>query len=437
MKNKKIKSKGVALISALVVVGVFVILIGAMLTFLEREYFYTSRNYKVQQALALSEAGIDKATQTLTQNPNYEGETDTHLGNGTFTVAVSGFGDSRVIESTGKVAGVEKIIRIQAAVAIDKVEFHYGAQVGQLGLVMSNQSKILGKDGAPGNVYSNGSITPDSGGSTGEITGDVFVAGTGIIQNVQVGNDAHAYSFTGGNKCKVTRNLYYYYLGQVDCTYGSKIPQYEMVEEKSLPIPPETIQKWENEAAAGQVINQDLKLDGISNSYGPVKINGNLTVTNKAILTVTGTIWVTGNILIDNGATVKLDSAYGAKSGVIIADNHPDPYNKGTITTSNNVNVIGSGASGSYLMLLSTNKKSDIASPAISAANNSTSAIVYASAGRIALQNNATLKEVTGYGLFLKNGAQIIYESGLASAGFVSGPGGSWGIKRQTWTLIK
>jgi hypothetical protein len=55
----------------------------------------------------------------------------------------------------------------------------------------------------------------------------------------------------------------------------------------------------------------------------------------------------------------------------------------------------------------------------------------------ITIENNASLKEVTGYGLYLKNGAQITYESGLASANFASGPGGAWVIKKGTWVEVR
>jgi len=432
------RKKGIALIFALILLGIFVILIGGLLTFLEREYFSTTRYYNLQKSLGLAEAGIDKAMRSLNADPNYTGETNTSLGEGTFSVSLSGLGDSRIIESKGKVGNIEKIIRVQTTVTTDQVGFHYGAQVGSLGLIMSNQSKISGTGGTAGNVYSNGSITPYSPGHRGEITGDVYVAKNGNrIENIDIGHDAHAHTL---KNCTAVNDIYYVSGGSVvNCTYGGalKIEPGE-IPEKPLPIAPETISKWKTEATAGGERGAySLSGNGVSDSLGPIKINGDMLIDNNAILTVTGTIWVTGNITIRNGATVKLSSGYGLRSGVIIADSPDSPATLGTIWVGNNVTVTGSGASGSYIMLLSTNTKSSPDDPAIDAGNNSASVIFYASAGMLTIENNASLKEVTGYGLYLKNGAQITYESGLASANFASGPGGGWKIKKGTWVEVK
>lgn len=56
-------------------------------------------------------------------------------------------------------------------------DFSYGAQIGDGGLVMNNNSKIVGLLGAVGNVFSNGPIV---GGNNTEITGTAIVA-TGVV----------------------------------------------------------------------------------------------------------------------------------------------------------------------------------------------------------------------------------------------------------------
>jgi hypothetical protein len=94
----------------------------------------------------------------------------------------------------------------------------------------------------------------------------------------------------------------------------------------------------------------------------------------------------------------------------------------GSVSVSNNCVFYTNGA-GTYLMILSTK-----AGGAINISNNANTVIFYASAGTVDIANNATLKEVTAYQINLSNGAQIIYESGLASAKFSSGSGASWAI---------
>ena len=60
-------------------------------------------------------------------------------------------------------------------------------------------------------------------------------------------------------------------------------------------------------------------------------------------------------------------------------------------------------------------------------ANDVDMAILYASQGAINITDSA-LKEIVGYSIVLSNGAHVSYESGLASAKFSSGQGGSWVI---------
>ena len=151
-------------------------------------------------------------------------------------------------------------------------------------------------------------------------------------------------------------------------------------------------------------------------SLGPKKINGNLSISNSAVLTLTGTVHVTGNITISNSAKIKLASSYGSLSGVIIAD--------GTISPSNSSALQGSGKTGSYLLVLSTNTSNS----AIAVGNSASGAIFYTSAGGISVSNSFSAREVTGYKLIMSNSATITYESGLANVFFSSGPTGGWKV---------
>jgi len=158
---------------------------------------------------------------------------------------------------------------------------------------------------------------------------------------------------------------------------------------------------------------------------------GNLTVQNGGKLALTGTVHVTGNIILYQNAEVYLDPSYGALSGLIIND--------GTINVENNVIFCGSGytpatkvcstANKSYIMLLSTSS----ADPAINVANNAKAVIFYAANGGIYLKNGAGVFEATGNKLTIEENATVTYESGLANSNFSSGPGASWSIKKGTW----
>ncbi len=212
--------------------------------------------------------------------------------------------------------------------------------------------------------------------------------------------------------------------------HGSSCPNaYCFVENpprQELPISDGVIQDWRDAAAAGGICappdcdaSGNFKItNGASKSIGPKKITGNLEVDNNAILTVTGTLWVQGNVVYSNGCIVKLAPSYGGNSGVIVVD--------GTASVSNNCSFSGSGASGSYIMLLSA--KDAPMENVITIDNNATGVIYYASKGRIKFANNAAAKEATAYGITLDNNAVITYESGLSSVTFSSGPSGGYDI---------
>ncbi len=193
---------------------------------------------------------------------------------------------------------------------------------------------------------------------------------------------------------------------------------------QELPISNGVIQDWKDDAALGGVIAGNYSVSGTA-TLGPKKITGDLTVTNNAILIISGVLYVQGNVNLSNNCLVKLTPSYGANSGVIVAD--------GTITVSNNCTFQGSGTVGSYVMVLSD--KIDHVNPVVNISNNSAGVIYYASDGRMNFSNNASAKEATGYGIDLSNNSTVTYESGLANINFSSGPGGSFSV--ESWQEVE
>ena len=151
--------------------------------------------------------------------------------------------------------------------------------------------------------------------------------------------------------------------------------------------------------------------------------HGNFNVNNNASLTVTGTLWVQGDMDISNNVAVRLSPSYGTSEGVIIVD--------GTVNIGNNAVFSGSGSTGSYLMVLSTSTSTS----AITLSNNGGAVILYAANGTVDLSNNAGAKALNGKYIHLSNNVTIIYESGLVNSNFVNGPSGGWNI--QNWEEIK
>jgi Tfp pilus assembly protein PilX len=212
--------------------------------------------------------------------------------------------------------------------------------------------------------------------------------------------------------------------------HGSSCPNaYCLIENPSpeiLPISDGLVQDWKQQAASGGTHSGDYILDGTSSdSLGPKKIEGDLILRNTSILTVTGTLWVTGNISLENSSRTQLHPGYGANSGIIIAD--------GTITTSNSATFGGAGI-GSYVLMLSDRDAKTQTSIFVN--NASVGVIYYAGKSWINFANASAAKEATAWGISLGNGASVTYESGLANTNFTSGPGGGWRLKKGTWRQL-
>lgn len=104
------------------------------------------------------------------------------LNEETATVSVVDVGgNSKEITVDGNVQSRLRRIKTELATTVAGVSFFYGAQVGEGGLEMDQNSRIEGVGGSVGNIYSNGPILGSNGAT---ITGDVIVA-TGIAEDSQ------------------------------------------------------------------------------------------------------------------------------------------------------------------------------------------------------------------------------------------------------------
>jgi len=414
--NKNNSEKGAALLLSLTIILTVSVFIGASLTFLTLDSI-TSAQAKIESTKSyyLAEAGIEDTLLRLKNNMQISSPNTLTIGDDSTTIEITNpIGGSRTITSQGNADNRIKKLAVTYHITSDKVNFHYGAQAGEGGILMGNNSEVRG------NVFSNGNIS-----GLGTITNTATIAGIGnTIEDISVGEDVYTYSCSNA---KIKGILHYVSGGTINnCSYESIEVLSDPIETEGLPISEEEINNWKAEATAGGTILGDYNISG-NKSLGPIKITGNLNINIDAILTITGTIYVQGDIKTNNNSVIKLDSSYKSLSGVIISD--------GNIAIKNNVTTRGSGQEGSYLMLLSTSNSLDLSDPAIDLNNNAEGAIFYASNGVIYLHNNINVREATGYKLALDNNAIINYDIGLENINFSSGPGGGWSV--EDWREIE
>ncbi len=384
MINKK--TNGYFLIQVLVFGAVATIVISGLIMFAITNTKLGRRAVLSEQAFQIAEAGVEYYRWHLSHAPsdfkdgtndagpyvkNFYDKNDNLLGTYTLTITPSANGSSVTIKSVGT-SSVDPSVKRTVVTKVTTgtgVTFHYGVQSGVGGFVMGGNSVVNG------NVYSNGDIT---GGNGSSITGSANAVGT--ISNVSVGT-----SQTG------------------------VLPQ-------DMPVTQAEIDGWKLDAATTTFVGNKT-INGSNNNLGPMKIQGNLILSNNATLTITGTLWVTGTITLGNNATINLSSNYGATGGIVIAD--------GDISLGNDVNLSGSGTTGSYLMFISLSTSS----LAIDMGNgNAATVMLYAPNGTINVKNNASLRALSAKTINLGNNVELNYVTGIIDTTFSSGPSGGWSI---------
>ncbi|PJE50508.1 MAG: hypothetical protein COV29_03815 [Candidatus Yanofskybacteria bacterium CG10_big_fil_rev_8_21_14_0_10_36_16] len=282
-----------------------------------------------------------------------------------------------------------------------------GAQVGEGGLRMENQSKIIG------DVFSNGDII---GTGNSNITGSAWAAGSSKIDTVNVANDVHANTILNSF---VGRDAYYKNISNTTVV-GNLFSNVPDIEPQELPISPQQLAEWKTLAAEGGTIPTQTISGSNIVPLGPIKINGNLTIRNSGRLIITGVIWVTGDILMQNDAVIEIDPSFGMLSGLIITDGSVMIRNESAICGSEGYNTSTQTCNppdSSFVFIVST--KETLEDPAITINNASDlRTLVHANNGTINLKNAIQLVNATGYSILLENTASVIYDEDLDDVEF-------------------
>lgn len=456
---------GQVIIIALIFMTVILVLVGALVTFVGQEAKIARNSLAAEQALQLADAGIEKAVWQLNETAGgYSGETGTVLGTGVFDVSVAAIsGSVKEITATGYAPSntnprATRRIKVKVSTETTAVSFVYGVHVGGGGLLMENSSQVIG------NVYSHGNVEMRN---TSSVTGDVLAAldsrifgdpvisgaaraneisdasigknasSTTSISNSAISGHAYADTITGSD---ITKNAYYQTSISGSTVGGSTFPGTAapgQLPEIPLAITDTQIDDWETVAASGGVHTSPCPYEITSGTVdlGPIKINCDFTVSGTAIVNINGPIWVNGSLDVKNSAQVKLSASYGTDSEVIIADLPSNRLTSSQIIVQNSGQILGSGSSGSYIMVISRNNSAELGGgeAAIQPRNTTVGAIYYAPHGKILIENSTSLKEAEAYLIHMRNSSTLTYESGLADSAFTAGPGASWVIVKGTW----
>lgn len=345
--------------------------------------------------------------------------------------------------------------------------FDSAVNSGAGGVIMENGSCVIG------NIYSNGAVEGPGSGDNGCKTsaptacrpaydfkhsviqknaihnGKVTLTGANSVTGVSNGGDIIANNIKNsiaGNYAK-----YQSLTGSVKASGGGEtcsgvsgtycIAGYPNEPAKNLPVTAAVINNWKSEITDTAPTAYDdcpadstkYCIDSDNRVLGAQKIEGDFYIGNGQTLTLAGNLWVTGNIILDNNGTIRLDPGFKALSAVIIAD--------GIIDVSNNYVLSGSGDPKSFLLMISslgprTGDCSDhdlSKRPAICAANNSNSIIFAAPDGDLFVKNNGCLNASATYKIHLMQNSTVNFNPDISSFTVPAGGGTDVGTALGTW----
>ena len=366
-----------------------------------------------------SEAGTEDVSYRIIKSKNYNNEEILTLNGYIASSTVVDNSGVKEVTTIGDVDGHVRKIRTNLVVGTG-ASFHYGVQVGNGGLVMSNTSRV------DGNVFSNGQIT---GSNSNIINGDVISAGfPGLITGIHTAGSAYAHTITSST---VGEDAYYQSISGTSVG-GYSYPGSTDQATAPMPIPDSQIEDWKSEALAGGTHTSPCpySISGAV-SIGPKKINCDLNLDGTDDVTLNGNVWVSGNINFSNSAKMRVNPSLGDKTIVIVADKETNRSSSGQINMSNSTQFFGSGSSKSYVLLISQNNSAEMGgwNSAINVSNSvSGKVLLYAPHGTINLSNSISIKEASAYKIQLNNSASVLYETGIANLLFTSGPSGGYSI---------
>ncbi|EKD62560.1 MAG: hypothetical protein ACD_52C00128G0003 [uncultured bacterium] len=397
------KVRGQVLIIAIIFLAVILIISATLFSKVSSFLRFGNISAQASQATTLAEAGVDNTVWLLNENAGScpaACTTETTLGTvGTFKVTVvDNSPNLKTITSTGYIPNStnpksKRTVKVQLGIDSTTISFHYAAQVGVDGINMKNNSTITGSGGV-GNVYSNGNIT---GSGSSVITGDAFAVGTISSPDPWVQGTKQA----------------------------GATPMDMPVKEADLPA---FYQYWKTKA---NINNDPITCSptctiSSDTSIGPQQYNGNLVISNNAIVTMNGPVYVTGNFsMTQGGTTLQLNPSFGSFGTTFIAD--------GTIDLRQGGKFLPTSANPKgYILVVTTSTLPN----AVSINQSGETAIFYALSGGAELEQSAGVTSLVANHVEMENSATLTYDSGLSSASFTSGPGASWVIKKGTYKQI-
>lgn len=433
MKIKyKIQENGAALLFFVI----FFVLISSTLTLVLSRTAFSDLAMSVslqysKQAYITGESALEDVVFKMMSGNLVSGTTTltTLSGIATTSVTYDSANDVYIVRSFAKTGRANKVSVVVLEPGLGSA-FNYGLQTGNGGFSLTNSASIIG------NAFSNGTVV---GQGSSLIRGDVISAGpTGLIQKITATGTAWANTL---DQSTISGDAHYNLVGSPSTVGGTRYTPTTVIAPAALPILDAEVEEWKTDIQnTGTIIPASACTAGVykissNTTLGNIKFECDLEIkktSSSVVVTLTGPVWVTGNIEFLGGPTMQVSPALGRKSVQIIADNPTNRLTSSQAYIRNGTQFIGSGHPSSFIMVLSQNNSAETGGTqiAIDIGQSSNGALlVYAGHGLIEIGNSIFLRSVTGYKTNIGNNSEVSYDTGLANVLFTGGPGGDYNIR--------
>ena len=254
-----------------------------------------------KQSYFLGEAGAEDVAYRIMRGKNYDATEVLQLNGSSATIATTENLATGATEISAE-ADVGSNIRLAEIHLIPGTNalFSYGVQVGNGGLEMEQTSTVSG------NVYANGTIV---GANNNAINGDAVSAeATGLIDNVNIAGDAYAHTLI---KSDIDEKAYYQSIdgatkvGGAACPNPNCFPGSPDQPNEPFPISDAKLDEWEQLAATTVISSPCPYKITSAQSIGPAKITCDVEIKGNFTVTLTGALWITGNLTTKNNPISK------------------------------------------------------------------------------------------------------------------------------------
>jgi hypothetical protein len=150
-------------------------------------------------------------------------------------------------------------------------------------------------------------------------------------------------------------------------------------------------------------------------------------IESNADFTLTGPIWIEGDLEISSNVDIHVDEGLGSEGVVVVVDYPSDTFGKGKVLTASNVDFFET-SQGGPAVIVSTNTEDDCSGvPAIQVSSNTSTVVFSAPDGCVFFQSNSFVRGVLAKKIHLSNNSVIEYDPRLATVILKTGLGG-WAV---------